>query len=385
MTAKVKNGSVGHWDESAINSFFIAKVFYSCMQRYSHCITGLGEKLNNAPGSQKVELLRNVLAVMSPMNCGGITNKSVSTKYGPSTCGSFIGLLTQWLDKVKWLNSLCGTVFEITNVVIRSKVSKFCVVVLAYMVVGIRLNFANGYNIALQGVASLVELHHGWIKHYGLISGVPSMFVIPNIILYAYVQQCLNRLDSTHNMLFQSDAVKYAFIEHLCGFNRIAMIYYQEVTTPLLTLVVELILNKFQRGTRDSFFLDGKLLFGEVCNFIVAYGSQLVHLTDKANMSTFKYKGMIPLCLLTTNVLTAYEFSINLIVRCWKLSYTVISSQATIFATCNFSHTYAFFHFKQWDPDPGIFLLTTNFYNLEDKVDLEGVGNDRIMDVDLVD
>jgi hypothetical protein len=55
MTAKVKNGSVGHWDESAINSFFIAKVFYSCMQRYSHCITGLGEKLNNAPGSQKVE------------------------------------------------------------------------------------------------------------------------------------------------------------------------------------------------------------------------------------------------------------------------------------------------------------------------------------------
>ncbi|MCH90474.1 hypothetical protein A2U01_0011390, partial [Trifolium medium] len=114
MNAKVENGNVGHWDESA-NPFFIAKVFYLCMQRSSHCITGL---------------------VMSPMNCGEITNKSLSTKYGPSTCGYFVGLLTQWLDKIKWLNSLCGTVSEITNV----------------------------------GVASLVELHHGIYLDWKIIS-----------------------------------------------------------------------------------------------------------------------------------------------------------------------------------------------------------------------
>jgi len=32
--------------------------------------------------------------------------------------------------------------------------------------------------------------------------------------------------------------------------------------------------------------------------------------------------------------------------------------------------------FKQWDPRK--FIVATNFYNLEDKVDLEEVGNDRI-------
>jgi hypothetical protein len=33
--------------------------------------------------------------------------------------------------------------------------------------------------------------------------------------------------------------------------------------------------------------------------------------------------------------------------------------------------------FRQWDP--GKFMVEAGFYNLEDKVDLEGVGNDRIL------
>jgi len=117
------------------------------------------------------------------------------------------------------------------------------------------LNGANGYDIALHGAVSLFAIHHGFIKHSGLI-----------------------------------DLVKYDFFGLTCDLQGIEIVYSQEVDCSLYFI--------FEQWGPGG-YLD-------------------------LNMST--------------------------IVR---------SSQ-----------------FEQWDP--GKFVVEAEVYNLEDKVDLEGVGNDRI-------
>ncbi|PNY12018.1 exportin 7, partial [Trifolium pratense] len=69
------------------------------------------------------------------------------------------------------------------------------------------------------------------------------------------------------------------------------------VTTPLLKFVAELVLNKSQRLTFDSSSPNGILLFREVSKLIVAYGSRILTLSNKADMYTSKYKG-ISICLI---------------------------------------------------------------------------------------
>ncbi|KAJ1436056.1 putative exportin-7-like isoform X2, partial [Sesbania bispinosa] len=138
--------------------------------------------------------------------------------------------------------------------------------------------------------------------------------------------QVLVRLDSTPDALFQSDAVKYAFIGLMRDLRGIAratnsrrtygflfdwlypahmpillkgITHYAdipEVTTPLLKVIAELVLNKSQRLTFDSSSPNGILLFREVSKLIVAYGSRIVPLPNKADMYTSKYKG-ISICL----------------------------------------------------------------------------------------
>ncbi|GAU34352.1 hypothetical protein TSUD_20590, partial [Trifolium subterraneum] len=135
------------------------------------------------------------------------------------------------------------------------------------------------------------------------------------------------RLNSTPDALFQSDAVKYAFIGLMRDLRGIAMsansrraygflfdwlypahmpillkglVHYAdvpEVTTPLLKFVAELVLNKSQRLTFDSSSPNGILLFREVSRLIVAYGSRILPLSNKADMYTSKYKG-ISICLI---------------------------------------------------------------------------------------
>ena len=70
-----------------------------------------------------------------------------------------------------------------------------------------------------------------------------------------------------------------------------------QVTTPLLKFVAELVLNKSQRLTFDSSSPNGILLFREVSKLIVAYGSRILPLPNKADMYTSKYKG-ISICLI---------------------------------------------------------------------------------------
>jgi hypothetical protein len=258
-----------------------------------------------------------VTVVISCRNLYEIANKSLSNQDGPYTYAYFVGLLLQWLDKFKWSNSLCGIVFEVnqgevaafhsyaittlatflhivTNVATRSRISKFCVgpsalSELTYNVVGIKLNFANGYDIALHGIASLFKIHHGFIKNCGLIGSVFSMLLVANIVLYGYVQEVLVRLNSTLDMLLQSDVVKYEFFGQMCDLQGIAG---QEA--------------------------DGSLHF--TC------------------------EQWDPGGYLDLNMSTIVRFS----------------------------------QFKQWYP--GKFMAEAGFYNLEDKVGLEGVSNDRILE-----
>lgn len=70
-----------------------------------------------------------------------------------------------------------------------------------------------------------------------------------------------------------------------------------QVTTPLLKLVAELVLNKSQRLNFEYSSPNGILLFREVSKLIVAYGSRILPLPNKADMYTSKYKGM-SLCLI---------------------------------------------------------------------------------------
>ncbi|XP_019428725.1 PREDICTED: exportin-7-like isoform X2 [Lupinus angustifolius] len=139
--------------------------------------------------------------------------------------------------------------------------------------------------------------------------------------------QVFVRLESTPDALFQSDAVKYAFIGLMRDLRGMAMatnsrrtygflfdwLYparmslilkaiehcadVPEVTTPLLKFVAELVLNKSQRVTFDSSSPNGILLFREVSKLILAYGSRIVSLPNKADLYTFKYKG-ISICLI---------------------------------------------------------------------------------------
>ncbi|KAL2993272.1 hypothetical protein AAZX31_10G100200 [Glycine max] len=145
--------------------------------------------------------------------------------------------------------------------------------------------------------------------------------------------QVFVRLESTPEALFQSDAVKYAFVglmRDLRGIamatNRLALIktrrtygflfdwlypahmplllkgitHYAdipEVTTPLLKFMAELVLNKSQRLNFDSSSPNGILLFREVSKLIVAYGSRILPLPNKADLYTSKYKG-ISICLI---------------------------------------------------------------------------------------
>lgn len=70
-----------------------------------------------------------------------------------------------------------------------------------------------------------------------------------------------------------------------------------QVTTPLLKFVAELVLNKSQRVTFDISSPNGILLFREVSKLIVAYGSGVLPLPNKADMYTSRYKG-ISICLI---------------------------------------------------------------------------------------
>ncbi|CAJ1967772.1 unnamed protein product [Sphenostylis stenocarpa] len=70
-----------------------------------------------------------------------------------------------------------------------------------------------------------------------------------------------------------------------------------EVTTPLLKFMAELVLNKTQRLNFEYSSPNGILLFREVSKLIVAYGSRILTLPNKADMYTSKYKG-ISICLL---------------------------------------------------------------------------------------
>ncbi|XP_039690945.1 exportin-7 isoform X3 [Medicago truncatula] len=139
--------------------------------------------------------------------------------------------------------------------------------------------------------------------------------------------QVFGRLNSTPDALFQSDAVKYAFIGLMRDLRGIAMatnsrrtygflfdwlypahmpilfkglVHYAdipEVTTPLLKFVAELVLNKSQRLAFDSSSPNGILLFREVSKLIVAYGSRIISLPNKADMYASKYKG-ISICMI---------------------------------------------------------------------------------------
>ncbi|KAE9465807.1 hypothetical protein C3L33_02287, partial [Rhododendron williamsianum] len=80
------------------------------------------------------------------------------------------------------------------------------------------------------------------------------------------------------------------------------------VTIPLLKFVAEFVLNKSQRLTFDSSSPNGILLFREVSKLTVAYGSRILSLPNRADMYTFKYKGIgILLSILSRGFDFAFE------------------------------------------------------------------------------
>ncbi|XP_047334850.1 exportin-7-A-like isoform X2 [Impatiens glandulifera] len=129
-------------------------------------------------------------------------------------------------------------------------------------------------------------------------------------------------LETTPDGMFRMDTVKYALIGLMRDLRGIVMAtnsrrtynflfdwlyparmplllraithWYDtpEVTTPLLKLVAEFVLNKSQRLTFDSSSPNGILLFREVSKLIVAYGSQILSFPNFPDMYTFKYKGI---------------------------------------------------------------------------------------------
>ncbi|XP_028775804.1 exportin-7-B-like [Neltuma alba] len=141
-----------------------------------------------------------------------------------------------------------------------------------------------------------------------------------------HLLQVFLKLESAPDAIFRSDAGKFALIGLMRDLRGIAMatnsrrtygflfdwlyparmpillkgiVHWAdspEVTTPLLKLVDELVLNKSQRLIFDSSSANGILLFREVSKLIVAYGSRILPLHSRADIYTFKYKGM-SICL----------------------------------------------------------------------------------------
>ncbi|KAF7819180.1 exportin-7-like isoform X1 [Senna tora] len=133
-------------------------------------------------------------------------------------------------------------------------------------------------------------------------------------------------LESAPDAMFRSDAGKFAFVGLMRDLRGIAMATNSrrtygflfdwlyparmpvllkgiahwadtpEVTTPLLKLVAELVLNKAQRLVFDSSSPNGILLFREVSKLTVAYGSRILPLPSRTDVYTSKYKG-ISICL----------------------------------------------------------------------------------------
>ncbi|OIV90033.1 hypothetical protein TanjilG_23953 [Lupinus angustifolius] len=180
-----------------------------------------------------------------------------------------------------------------------------------------------------QTISLLLEMASGRTTLYYAIGMLVFMEDSPMKFKSSMEQflQVFVRLESTPDALFQSDAVKYAFIGLMRDLRGMAMatnsrrtygflfdwLYparmslilkaiehcadVPEVTTPLLKFVAELVLNKSQRVTFDSSSPNGILLFREVSKLILAYGSRIVSLPNKADLYTFKYKG-ISICLI---------------------------------------------------------------------------------------
>lgn len=85
-----------------------------------------------------------------------------------------------------------------------------------------------------------------------------------------------------------------------------------QVTIPLLKFMAEFVLNKSQRLTFDSSSPNGILLFREVSKLTVAYGSRILSFPNRADMYTFKYKGIgILLSILSrgTHVTCLFDFA----------------------------------------------------------------------------
>lgn len=85
-----------------------------------------------------------------------------------------------------------------------------------------------------------------------------------------------------------------------------------QVTIPLLKFMAEFVLNKSQRLTFDSSSPNGILLFREVSKLTVAYGSRILSIPNRADMYTFKYKGIgILLSILSrgTHVTCLFDFA----------------------------------------------------------------------------
>ncbi|XP_021639387.2 uncharacterized protein LOC110634618 isoform X4 [Hevea brasiliensis] len=140
------------------------------------------------------------------------------------------------------------------------------------------------------------------------------------------LSQVFISLESTHDSMFRTDAVKYALIGLMRDLRGIAMATNSrrtygllfdwlypahlplllkgishwadtpEVTTPMLKFMAEFVLNKAQRLTFDSSSPNGILLFREVSKLIVAYGTRILALPNAADIYAYKYKG-IWICL----------------------------------------------------------------------------------------
>lgn len=70
----------------------------------------------------------------------------------------------------------------------------------------------------------------------------------------------------------------FSYPEYLCLFKRGLEVWYSEpaVTTPILKLMAELVLNRSQRLNFDVTSANGLLLFKEASNVICAYGNPLL-------------------------------------------------------------------------------------------------------------
>lgn len=107
-----------------------------------------------------------------------------------------------------------------------------------------------------------------------------------------------------------------------------------QVTIPLLKFVAEFVLNKSQRLTFDSSSPNGILLFREVSKLTVAYGSRILSLPNRADMYTFKYKGIgILLSILSrgTHITCLFDFAYNCILRSKPNSKCIIFMKISVY------------------------------------------------------